>query len=194
MPALLIRQKRDAGTLLGAGDDQRRACRTLGGAICRIDRCRVMTIDDRRLPSEGACARRIALALPAQHGRSTLAEAVHVQDRDQIGQVVETSQLKGLIDAAFGHLAIAKQHPEAILCPVEALGRQRHADGCRQSLTERSSGDFDVGKSRRRMAFDHTPALAQRHQLRIGDRARRLEQCIQQRCCVPLGEDQLVIS
>jgi hypothetical protein len=36
-------------------------------------------------------AERRELALPAQR---TLAEAVHVQDRDQIGQVVEASELE----------------------------------------------------------------------------------------------------
>ena len=51
-----------------------------------------------------------------------------------------------LPDRAFGHLAVAEQHPDAVGQLVEVLAAERHADADGQALAERAGGHVDPGQ------------------------------------------------
>ena len=85
-------------------------------------------------------------------------------------------------------------------CPSSALPCQPSLackgdpeDGDRQILTERSGGDVDPRKHRRRMAFEAACELAERHEFVVGDATGRAEERVVQRGGVAPAEDQVIV-
>src|SRR5437762_2472105 len=83
----------------------------LGLAIRSIDRLEIMAIDLDRVPSKCASAGSIGIAVPAQLGLASLAEAIHVQDGSEVVELVVAGMIEGLPLGAFRHLAVTQQYP-----------------------------------------------------------------------------------
>ena len=130
--AVDVLDRRDALALDRARDEHRR----LAG---RRDRFRVRAVDllDRvpvhrdRVPAECLRALDVRVQIPADHRLAALAEAVHVEDRGQVVEVVVRGVLERLPHRALGELAVTAEHPHAERKAVEVLPRQGDADADR---------------------------------------------------------------
>ena len=134
--------------LTGAGQNH-------GGPV-RVDRLGERLIDFAKIVSvdgDGAAAERlnppgVRVQVPAQFGRAALAETVDVDDRGEVAQSVVAGLVERLPHRAFGHLAVAAQHPDAVRQLVEVPAGQGDADSVRQPLAERARGDVDPRQHR----------------------------------------------
>src|SRR5437762_13648148 len=86
-----------------------------------VDRVAVVAVDLDRVAAERPRAVRVRVEIPAVHRLAALAEPVHVEDRDEVVELVEGGMLEGLPLRAFGDLAVATERPDAEREPVEPL-------------------------------------------------------------------------
>ena len=172
MLVLLVLDRGDAGALLGAGEDHRRA---VGGERLRVggvDRLEVVAVDLLHVPAAGRGARRQRGGVPLVHGRAALAEPVDVDDRDQVVEAGVAGVLEGLPHRALGELGVAAEDPDPEVGLLEPLAGERDPDRDRQALAERAGGDVDPGDLRGRVALQAGAELAEGEQLLVVDRAR----------------------
>ena len=128
------------------------------------------------------------------HRLAALAEAVDVDDRDQVVQALLAGVLDRLPDRALGHLGVAAQRPHAVGQPVQLT---RSTARCRR----RSACPGPASRWRRRpragsgVGWPSQPRaeLAEGEQLLVGDRAGGDEHRVDERRRVALGEDQVVV-
>ena len=153
----------------------------------------VVAVDLDRVPAEGAQPSGVDVEIPLVARRAGLAEAVDVDDRDQVVEPVEAALGERLPHRALGHLAVAAQHPDSAVEALELLGRERHADADRQALAERAGGDIDPRQDRRRVTLEPAAAAAVGEELLFVDRADREQDRVVQRRRVALGEDQVIV-
>jgi hypothetical protein len=151
-------------------------------------------VDLDRVPAEGLGALRVRVEVPAVHRLAALPEAVYVDDRDQVVELLVPRVLEGLPHRALGHLAVAAEHPRAVRQPVEPLPRERDAHAVREPLAQRAGRHVHPGQHGSRVPFEPAPELAEREQLLDRDRARGLVQRVQQRRRVSFGEDEVVVA
>jgi hypothetical protein len=130
-----------------------------------------VAVDFNGVPAKRFGARRINFGVMFQHGRAALSQAVHVDDGDDIIQLVVIGDGHSFPHAAFSHFAVAENDPHAIRQLVEKLAGERIADAHRQALTQRTGRGFDPRNIGRGVAFEAAAQLAQRQQLFIGDGA-----------------------
>ena len=169
VPAVLVGHERKAVALLRLGDEAGRLfllSQRLG--VGAIDGVEIVAVQLDGVPAEGAGAGGVGGAVPAEVRLAALAETVHVEDADQVVELVVRRLVERLPDGALGHLAVAEHDPDAIGQLVEVLAVQRHADADGQPLAERAGGDIDVGQDVRiGMALQAAAELAQRQQLLV---------------------------
>ena len=191
---VLVLDGRDALALDRASDDDcgssRRCDRLRERAVDLLD---VVTVDRDRVPAERASAGDVDVEIPADHRLAALAQPVDVEDRGQVVELVVGRVLERLPHRAFGHLAVAAEHPGSRRHAVEALRGERRADPDREPLSERAGGDVDPGKDGRGMPLEPASELAVRKQLLVRDHARCEVEGVEQRRGVPLREDQPVV-
>ena len=141
--------------LHGARDDNRRLALGLDclrvRAIHLVD---VVAVDGDRVPSERLGTGDVLLDLPAHHRLAALAEAVHVEDRGQVVELVVRRVLERLPHRSLGELAVTAQHPHPIGEVVEVLPGDPDADADRQPLPERSGGHVDPREDGRRVPLE----------------------------------------
>ena len=135
---------------------------------------------------------RVALHVPAQHRLARLAQAVDVDDRDQVVEPFPAGVLEGLPHRALGELGVAAQAPDAVRQAVEPRAGDGDADGDRQPLAERAGGDVGRRDARGGMPLEPRAEPAEGEQLGVVDDAERLQHRVVQRRGVALGEDQVV--
>ena len=194
MPAVLVLDLRVALALDRARDDRRRpAGRRLGLAVRGVDCLDVVAVDLDRVPAERLEPLRVRVEVPAVHRLAALTEAVDVDDRGEVVELVEGGVLGCLPHRPLRHLAVAADHPDAERKPVEPLPRDRHADPDREALAERAGGDVDPGEHRDRMALEPAAELAVGAELLLGERAGGAEQPVDERRRVALREDEPVV-
>ena len=87
-----------------------------------------MTVDHRRPAAERFHPRLVGVGVPLQLGRSSLAEAVDIEDGGQVVQPVERGLVEGLPDRALGQFAVAAECPDMVGELVEVTARQRHTN------------------------------------------------------------------
>ena len=161
-------------------------------AVRTIDCLDIVALDFDRMPAERAGAVRVRVEIPAVHRLTALAEAIDVDDRDQVVEAVERRVLERLPLGALRDLAVAAQDPNGRRRLVE-LPTERDADADRQSLAERARGDVDPRDHRRRVALEPRAELAEREQLLVGDHPRGSVHRVQERRRVALREDEPVV-
>ena len=160
-----------------------------------VDGGQVVAVDDQRAGSERPGTAGPRIQVPAEVGRTALAEPVDVDDDDQVGELVVRGLVQRFPDRAFGQLAVAAQHPDPVRQPVQALAGQRDSDTVGQPLTERAGGDVHPGQHRSGMTLQALPeAAVAGHELLLGDDASGLEHRVEQRRGVALGEDHVVVG
>ena len=125
------------------------------------------------------------------HGGTALAEAVHVEDRAQVVELVEGRVLRGLEDGALRRLAVAQEREDAAGRAVE-LARPGHARGGGEALAQRARGHAHPGRLRGGMALERTVVAAQGEQV-VADGARFLERGPQDGRGVALREHEDVL-
>src|SRR5690606_13422970 len=118
-----------------------------------------MPIDLDGAPAESLGAGSVGIAIPAEHRGAALAEAIHVEDSDQVVELIEAAANERLPDRAIRHLAVTAEHPHAIGQLVEILTGQRHAHADRQPLAQRAGGDVDPLQPRRRVTLEEAALL-----------------------------------
>ena len=140
-------------------------------------------------------ARGVGVAVPAQLGLAALAQAVHVDDGDQVAELV----VRGVVEAP------PRPSPRPSRCRPAAprCGRAACRGTCRPARCRRRSAGpgpsepvatSTHGMIGRGVALQAAAELAQRQHLLVGDRARRLVDGVEQRRGVALGEDQVVVG
>ena len=193
--AVLVLDRLHALALDRLGHDHGRRARRLEGLGVRgVDRLHVVAVDLDRMPAEGLRPLRVRVEIPAVHRLAALAEPVHVDDRDQVVELLVPGMLERLPHRALGHLAVAAQHPDPVREPVEPLARERDAHAVRKALAQRPRGHVDPGQHRSRVPLEPAPELPEREQLLVRDRAGGLVHRVQERRRVPLGEDEVVVA
>jgi len=136
VPALFVGEERDAVAFLGFGDDDRGLVGLRGRFGERaVTGFQIVPVDLDDVAPEGAEPLGINGAVPAQIGLTALAQPVHVQNRDQVVELVVGGLVAGLPDGPLGHLAVAQNHPDFEGQLVHVLAAQGHADAVRQTLT-----------------------------------------------------------
>ncbi len=75
----------------------------------------------------------------------------------------------------------------------QPLAREGDTDTDRQSLPERTGRDVDPGQDRRGMTFEPRPEPPEGQELGIVDRAGGAEHRVDQRRCVTLREDEVIV-
>ena len=194
VPARLVLDRLDPLALDRARDDDRRFAGRRGRiAVGGVDLLDVVAVDLDRVPAEGTSALQIPLEVPAVHRLAALAEAVDVEDRGQVVQLVVPGVLERLPDRALGGLAVTAQHPDAVRQAVEVLAGDCHSDPDREPLAERAGGDVHPGDQRRGMPFEHAPELPVGEHLLVRDRARGTEHRVQEGRRVALREHEPVV-
>ena len=194
MPARLVLDRRHAPALLRLGDDHRRPARRAHRLVeGRADRLDVVPVDRDRVPAERLRAAHVAVEVPADHGLAGLAEAVDVEDRAEVVELVVARVLERLPHRALGHLGVAAQGPDAVGQAIEPLAGERDADGDRQALAERPGRHVGGRDPRRRVPLQAAAELPERQQLGVVDDPRRLEHRVVERRRMSLGEDQVVV-
>ena len=133
-----------------AAGNQRRAAGLLGRGDRLVDRVGIVTVDLGDAPAAGRKARDLIVGY-RQIGAAIDGNAVVVEQHDQARQSQVPGQRNRLVADALHQTAVAGEHigkvidhPIAETRSHHALG-QRHADGVRQTLAERSGGGFDAG-------------------------------------------------
>ena len=177
VPALLVLDLPHALALDRAGDDHGRPPERFAGlAQGAVDLLQVVAVDLDRPAAERLDPGPISVQVPLELGRPALTQPVDVEDRGQVRELVVGGLVQAFPDRAFGQLGVAAQHPDVVGQLVEVLAGQRHADRDRQPLAERAGGDVDPGQGRGRMALDPGAELAEGEHLLVADRARGLEE------------------
>jgi hypothetical protein len=194
VPALLVLDGRVALALERPGDDGGRLLRLRSLAIRAVDLLDVVAVDLEHAPPERLEPARVGGEVPAVHRLAPLTEAIHVDDRRQVVELVEGGVLDRLPHRALGHLAVAADHPDAERKPVEALAGERHPDADRQPLPERAGRDVDPRQHRHRVPLQAAAELAVGHELLFADHACRAEESVDERRGVPLREVEAVVA
>ncbi len=195
VPSVGIDDLRKTLPLASAGEHDHRPVGFGGLGQDLVNRGDVMPVDGERLAAERLSPAGVGIKIPAELGRTALAETVDIHDRCQIRQLVVGRLVQGLPDRALSHLAVATQHPHPIGEPVKKPAGECHPDRVRQALPERAGCHVNPWQDRRRMALQAvTETAISGHQLVIGDHADGLEHRVQQRGRVPLGEDQVIVG
>jgi len=197
VPALPVLDLGEASALAGTGQDDGRpfAAEVACPGDGLVDRGDVVTVDGVHPGPERLRPAAVGIGVPGKLRGAALAEAVDVDDGDEVGQLVVRGLIEGLPHRPFGHLAVAAQDPDPVGRLVQVLACQRHADSVRQALPERAGRHVHPGQHRGRMAFQpRSEAAVSGHQLLVGDHPDRLVDGVQQRRSVPLGEDEVVVA
>ncbi len=182
VPAVLVLDLRVALALDRLGDDRGRlARRRLGLLVGRVDLLDVVAVDLDRVPAARFEPAREVGEVPAVHRLAALPEAVDVDDRRQVVERVVGAVLDRLPHRAFGHLAVAADHPDAKRQLVELLARERHPDPDRQPLSERAGCDVDPREHRRRVTLEAGAELPVRAELLLAEDAGRAEEPVDER-------------
>ena len=180
--------------LIGLGDDERRLIRLRQRlAVGVVDLAQVVAVDLDGMPAERPGAGGVGVAVPAEHRLAALAEPVHIENANQVVELIVSGKLQRLPDRAFGHLAIAQHDPDVIRQLVEVFARDAHADADGQPLAQRAGGHVHPRQHGRGVPFHAAAPLAQCHEFLVRDGARSLVDRIEQRRGVPLREDEMVI-
>src|SRR5262249_25079540 len=152
VPAVLVLEEAHALALESPGDDAVRLARRLTGAAeGRAYSRHVVAVDDRDLPTEGAQARFVDEGVGLIHRGAARSEAIDVDHRAQVVELVERRELRRLPDGALGRLAVAQQRVDAPRCPVQ-LASPRHSARRREPLAEGAGGHAHPRTARRWMA------------------------------------------
>ena len=195
VPALAVFDFVEAAALAGASQDHGGPVRVGRAGQRLIDVGDVVPVNGDGVAAERFNPLGVRVDVPAEFGRAALAEAVHVDDRGQVGQPVIGRLVERLPHGPFGHLAVTAEHPDAVRQLVEIPAGQGDADPVGKSLAKRAGGDVDPRQHRRGVTLKQRaePPVAG-HQLFVGDDARRLEHRVKQRGRVALGKDQVVVG
>ena len=154
-----------------------------------------MTVDHERAGAEGFEAPLVDVEVPTEIGRPALPEPVDVRHHDEVGQFVIGRLVDGFPDRALGELAVAAEHPDPERKVLEVPAGERNAHAVRQALTERTGRHVHPGQHGGRMSFEALPETAvSGHQLLVAHHPGRLEQRVEKRRGVTLGEDEMVVG
>ena len=192
MPPGLAFENRRALPLEGPSEDHRG---TPLGPASRLERIQqgveIVTVHDDGVPAKrGPAALELLEGMPPLR-RPALSQRVDVCDAAHVVELVMLRHLRGLPDRSFSRLAIAQQHVGPVV-GFEAPRIQRDAHRRADALSERPGRHVDERQSRRGMALEigiETPEL---HQFVGIDRPGLRPRGIQQRCRVPLRQDETV--
>ena len=143
VPALAILDLGEPAALEGAGQDHGGPVRVAALGERLVDLAKIVPVDGDGTAAERLNPLGVRVQVPAQFGRAALAEAVHVDDRGQVVQLVVGRLVERLPHRPFRHLAVTAQHPHPVRQLVEIPPSQGDADSVRQTLTERARGDVD---------------------------------------------------
>jgi hypothetical protein len=108
VPVLFVLDERDTAALHRLRNDK-------GGLLARLERfgvrpvdlIQIMPVDRDDMAAECACTCGIRFGIPAQLGLAALAKTVHIQDRDQVVELVVARLVKPLPDRALCQFAVA---------------------------------------------------------------------------------------
>ena len=196
MPPLLVLHLGDALALEGPGQHDGRPVTVAPGLGERpVDGARVVAVDHDRAAAERLDPGRVAVHVPLELGRASLAEAVHVHDGGQVPEPVVAALVERLPHGPLRHLAVAAQDPDVERELVEVLAGNGDADRVGQALAEGSGRHVDPREHRGRVTLQAGAELPVRlQQLLLGDDPDRPEHGVEQRRGVALGEHDVVVG
>ena len=195
MAAALALQPRDATRDDRAAGDERRTwvlfrCRDRSGH--RFD---VVALDLDHVPVRNTEAVGDVFA-DRQVGAAVVGDAVVVPEQHQLGQPLMTGERDHLLPYAFLEAAVSIMVDQPVAeASVEVRLGDRHPEGARDALAERSCGEIDaMGRIEFRMAFAMRSELAEALNLveRDGLIAREVEQREQQHRTMAVRQDEAV--
>ena len=108
------------------GNGERLIAQADGGQDLQ-DFFQIVTIDHFGPPAKGRETALVDFHIVTKSRRLALTQAVHVDNRDKVVEIVSTSQRRGFPNAPLGAFALAKQDIGAEVKVIEP-GAQGHAD------------------------------------------------------------------
>src|SRR3954454_18179659 len=138
MPGLLILEPGNALALDCLRHDHRRPPITLDRLRERgVNGGDVVSVGCDRTAAERAGPLEVTVDLPPVHRLSALAEAVDIDDHDEVVESVVGRMLERFPDRTLGHLAVSAQDPDAIGRLFQALAGKRYTDDDRKAEAQR---------------------------------------------------------
>ncbi len=153
----------------------------------------VMPVDDDDVPAEGFPARAVGGHVVLEHGGAALAQAVDIDDGDEVVELVVGGHRGRFPHRALGGLAVAHHHVDALVALVE-LGHRGHAHADRQALAERAGGDVHERQRYGGMALEIGVDLTQVQQIVTLQVAGFGPGGVEHRRCVALREDEDIVG
>ena len=186
VPARLILHEADALALDRIGEDNHRLAHHRPGPLEGVnDLVHVVAVDAQNLPAEAGVLLVQRLHLHHVLDPAIDLQAIAIDDADDVVQVEVSGLHRGLPDLALLLFSIAHQTEDFVALAVQ-LGRQRHAHGNTQALSQRARGDLNPRQPEPvRVALIRRAELAQRHHVVYGTKARKRQSQIQARGLVP---------
>ena len=152
-----------------------------------------MSVNHEGLPAERRDPSLVRGQIPAVHRLAALAQAVHIEDTQQVIQFVMRGDLHRFPLRAFRHFAVPEQDAGPVRQVVAIFRIERHPDADGETLAERAGRGVRVREERGRVAFQAAAEPAICGQIALVQRARGGPQRVEQRRRVSLGEDQPVV-
>ncbi len=180
--------------LAGAREHRGGSVALRGLGVGGVDLVHVVAVDLDGVPAERGDPAGVGGGVPAVPGGPALAEAVHVHDRRQVAQPLVPRELERLPHRALGQFAVTAQHPDPEVPAVEPQARQRDPGADAEALPERSRRDVHPRQRGRRVALQPAPGGPIPAQLLRRHRTGRDVHRVQQRCGVPLREEEVVVG
>ena len=195
VPAFPVGEEGDPVPFLRPSDDEGRAVVGDRVAVRAIDLLDIVPVDRRSVPTEGLGSVAEHVRVPSMHRRTTLPEAVEVEDRGDVACPVERDRLHRFPHRAFRHLGVTQQDPDPSVAPVEPH-REGHPEPDREALAERAGRHVHPGQlgDRRRMALQRRSLSAERQKLVVAERADPLQGRVEPRRRVALRQDEPVVQ
>ncbi len=149
MPAFFIFEEGDALALHSLGNNTRWRTIALNSlCICLVDFFVVMSVNDDGVPTKATSTSCICIRIPAKISLTALSQTVHVDDCNEVIELVVGCLIETFPDGAFRHFAITTQDPDVIGQLVKIFSCQRNAYTNRQALPKRTCCDIDPWEKR----------------------------------------------
>src|ERR1041385_11661 len=152
MPAFFVLYEGNAGALEGLGQDNQRLFAESNCCQHFSDFFEIMSIYFFGAPAERLKASLIGVEVMAESGFLALSKPVYIHDRDEIVELVDTSQRCGFPDCAFSYFTIAKKDIRSVIKLIQSRTKS-HAHTHAETLPERAGRYIHKRQPRRRMAF-----------------------------------------
>jgi len=154
----------------------------------------VVTIDADSFPSKGSESSGIDLSFVLLHGVLRLTEGVDVNDGNQVGEVIVTSEVGSFPDGTFSDFTITEQGEISVFNLVHILRGVSHTSSDGETLSEGAGGDINELESGDGVTFELTVDVTEGLEGFLGEETIVGPGDVEDGGVVTLGEDEFIVG